>query len=239
MSETAGKPKTPDLYEKAFLNALHRSTLRAQQGGGIVFPYGFPCIGYRLDDWQFDRYCAGLEDAILGAAGRKRAKAAFWIINLCLIGVFVLAVAVNFIQDAGVLVLENDTWLRMAAILVPVTCAIAGYIMLNNQALAFARPFRKAPRVGRFAYLRARWLGALAAQGKGVVTLHLFALVPLTFAAYLIWLALTPSNYPLVLSLFFVPLLAYATWRFVLLFLYWSFHRRYGRMPTTEDLEPV
>ncbi len=204
-----------------------------------MFPYGFPGVGYRLNDWQFDRYRAGLEEAMLGADGRQRAQRLFWVGAVCLLSALGFSTTINFLDGAGLLVSEYEMWLRAAAVLGPAACALACLALLNRQALAFARPFVTAPNVSRFAHLRTRFTGTLVGQGKGLLALHLLAFVPLSLAVYLASVALVPANDPLIIALFGIPLAVYALWRCMLVFLYWSFRRRHGRAPRPEDLQPV
>ncbi|WP_193367731.1 hypothetical protein [Pelagibius marinus] len=239
MNESTAAVGIDARYARALEILLRSTTVPLREGGAVVFPGGFPGRGYRLDAQQFERYRAGLESALTGKAGRRLRRWIWVIVFLGLFGLMFGFAAANFLRKAPLFHSELDAQLPLLGIAAVFIGFLAAIVLLNNRGMAFAREFRPAPRVSRFAHLHRRYLGVVVAQNLKPIAQLLLALLPAAAAFYLTKVAFA-SGMPFPLTLFFVlPLLAFAAWRTILVTIYWSFRRKHGRGPTEEDLTPI
>lgn len=228
-----------DHREKVLQSILLGTTVPFKQGGGAVFPDGYPMVGYRLDREQFARYTAECRNAITEDFVARLVRKLRWIVLLTMLGLLLSFAAMNFLAKRPYFHSSLDMLIPTVAVVLVAVLAIASIVRLNNQGMAFSRSYKSAPKVSRHAYLGRRLLGALVARNNGTLFLHASAILTLGFTAFLAHTGITSPRPVLFTVLFVVPMAHWAAWRVTLLITYWHFRRARGRAPQLADLQPV
>jgi hypothetical protein len=233
---TSGKPSS---QEKLLQYRLLGTTVPLKQGGGAVFPGGFPGKGYLLDDWQFDRYRAQLDRTTLSDEAGRRGRLLFVLLLLLVGGLVLAAFALPELKSNPRYAPYMDSWLPLALLFL---VAFGGSRLLRSLVLPAgpaASELDGAPRVSRFAFLGRRALGMLASGQVSVVACHLRAFVG-GFACLLILPgALLADGTPVESILLLVVFFLWASRAAFFCFTYWRFRLGRGRAPTPADLKPV
>lgn len=212
-------------------------TVSFREGGGVVFPIGFPGSGYRLDEWEFERYRASLDQLL-------RRYWATWGVRRIRLITFVLlalspmiAAAFNFFLKQGYLDEALRPWLQ-ALLLMPAAPTIANVFVLNYRSFKnFKHRFPSAPSVSRTAYLSRRILGYVVA--RTIRPVHEAFLV-LIFAVSGTWLLrIAPRETFIALYVIAATLLLVALFKSWQLLVYWRFRQRHGRAPIIADIRPL
>lgn len=244
MNNTKVGPVELSRQKTALQIYLLKTTLPLKTGGSLVFPGGLIGGGYRLDEWQFDRYRASLEKTYIGEEGRRRRRWAFG--GAVLFGLFAgaLIITATFVLtdpekiDAvgGFLIDHTGFSLALFSLALVATLALLFYPMFRR-IRKFREDFPGAPRLSQRAHLSQRMLGHIVrgnfnpgvflafAVGWSVIGLAFIAL-GIVSTQLAPWQSLIGMAYLLLAAAFGAP--------------YWvhrSFHRRHGRAPTAEDLE--
>jgi hypothetical protein len=239
MSETAAKPQKLSVAETRLQYLLLGTTVPLREGGGVVFPNGFPGLGYRLDEWQFDRYRAGLDRSLLSDAAKKRMRLAIGILVIYLALVVFIGYGGAWLRSVALLNSDLGNWLPVSVVLLLMTAALYALRLTNRPAMRFAEQFKGAPRVSRFAYLRQRGLALLASGLLKPTALHLRIAFHLGLISFLLFSDYVAANHPS-LGIVVAAMLAYSTSRrLYICYVYWTFRLRLGRAPTPADLKPV
>jgi len=238
MSETDERKRLSS-QEKSLQLMLLSMTVPFRDGGGLVFPLGFPFAGYQLDEWQFERYRSLLDRSLLSPEMKREGRlvlAVFVTLVCVIIGGSVASFSFSFFENSpyGQNVRQ---WFPVVWFAPFVFFVTYSYVFARRYAHAVQERFPGARRTARSAYLRRRLLGYMVA--KSFKPLRALAMV--LFAVPLGALLLAAGLWvPIVFyALFGLMLLLVGVFQGVLLLAYWSFRRRQGRGPTVEDLEPV
>lgn len=238
-SELNAASAKPDRRQKALQTVLLGTTVPFKQGGGAVFPNGYPGLGYRLDGEQFQRYRIELETALSSENLNWLVRGMRRIYLLSMLGLLLSFAAMNFLEKAPYFHNELDSLIPTVAVVLVVVLAVTVLVHLNNRVMGFARGFKRAPKVSRHAYLRQRLLGALIARNNGPWFLHLSAIVPLALATWFSQVGEISLQTLLAFAIVVLPLVLYAVWRLALLLTYWRCRLAHGRAPRPEDLVPL
>ncbi len=239
MSEEANKPPRLSSQEKSLQLMLLSMTVPFRDGGGLVFPLGFPFAGYQLDEWQFERYRSLLDRSLLGPEMKREGRlvlAVFVTLVCVIVGGNVVSFTFSFFEDSPYG--QTVRQLLPVAWFVPFVFIVTySYVLARRYAHAVQERFPGARRTARGAYLRRRLLGYMVAKSFK----PLRALAIAVFAVPLGALMLAAGLWvPVVFyALFGLMLLLIGAFQGVLLLVYWSFRRRQGRGPRAEDLGPV
>ncbi|MEQ9607921.1 MAG: hypothetical protein RLN99_09670 [Kiloniellaceae bacterium] len=226
-------------HEKALEIVLRGTTVPLKDGGAAVFPNGLPTKGLRLEAWQFYRYRTELEKVMLGQAANRRSLLLRTTVLLTFLGLFLCSAAGSFLKAAPYFQSPLDHILPDLAALLVAVGALAVFFGLHAQAMRFTRQFDGAPALGRFAYLRERFLGTVAAESGKPTALVLVALLPSALAGFLAYIGVTGTGGLIGITIFVLPLTVYGAWRSALLYVYLTFYRRHGHAPMLADLHPV
>jgi hypothetical protein len=228
-----------DRREKVLQTLLLSTTVPFREGGGAVFPDGYPLTGYRLDQSQFERYHAECGNAVTRDAVARLVRDMRWIFLLSMLGRLLSFAAMNFLAMSPYFHSDLDSLLPTLAAIMVAVLAITSIVLINNRIMVFSRRFKSAPKVNRHAYLRERLLGALVARSNGPLFLHASVIVALGFTAVLAHTGIISPRPELFTVLFVVPMALWAAWRVNLLITYWRFRLAHGRAPQLADLQPV
>jgi len=245
MSETASDT-LPERQIKLLQYFLLGSTIPFKEGGGVVFPHGFPGVGYRLEDWQFERYRARLDRTMLGEAARKRWRILFFSLIVLAIAVFAISLGAPFISNHPAVAPLLDRWgisfdpwpLFMILIISAVVFRRIQRTLVMRQPEQ-SQPFEGAPQVSRFAYLPRRVLGMIASGQISQTAQHLKLLLGGGLSLVLFLLGLSGSEFRGENFFLAAILLIYALRPSCFCWVYWQFRLRHGRAPTPIDLKPV
>lgn len=220
--------------EKLLQTMLLSITVAFREGGGLVFPIGFPGAGYRLEEWQFERYRASLDQRLRNHWGAGRVRlATFGLLALVLL----ISVAFNFFSKQGYLDETLRPWLQVLLV-IPVAPILAHIFVFNYRNLRdFEHHFSDAPRVSRAAYLGRRMLGYVVARSMRPVREMILVLIFAVSGSWLLRIALRETF--IALYVFAAMLLLAALFKAWQLLVYWRFRHRNGRAPTLSDLAPV
>lgn len=208
-----------------------------RNGGGLVFPIGFPGAGYRLDEWQFDNCRAMLDQRLLSTETRREMRlvrvAFFVLVGLVACG---NVVSFYFFKDN----IYGDYARQWFPVLWIAPFALLGiYIYAFNYRSYkhFKQHFADAPRVTRNAYLRRRLLGYIVAVSFNPINASLLVLI----AALSCFLLLTVGLLGAVafFAILGFLLLFIAVFNSCLLVVYWQFHSAQRHRPTQADLQPI
>lgn len=223
--------------EKLLQIMLLSMTVPFREGGGLVFPIGFPGGGYRLDEWQFERYCASLDQRLRSHLATWRAGRIRFATLLLLAFALVAAVAFNFFSSQGHLDEALRPWLQVL-LLIPAVPTLASIFVFNYRSLQdFDRCFPDAPSVSRTAHLSRRVLAYVAARSIRPFPEAILVLIFAVSGSWLFSIALRETF--ISLHLFAAALLLVALFKAWQLLVYWRFHRRQRRAPMIADVPPV
>lgn len=239
MSGEANKPGGQSSQEKSLQVMLLSMTVPFRDGGGLVFPLGFPFAGYRLDEWQFERYRSLLDRSLLSPEMKREGRlvvAVFVTLVCAIIGgnvvTFYFAIFEDFSFGQNV-----QQWFPVAWFAPFLFFVIYSYVFARRYARAVQQQFPGARRIAGTAHLRRRLLGYMVARSFKPLRALAIALFALPLGVLLLvsslWL---PTVFYALLGLM---LLGIGVMQSCLLQVYWSFRRRHGRGPTAEDLAPV
>lgn len=223
--------------EKLLQIMLLSMTVPFREGGGLVFPIGFPRGGYRLDEWQFERYCASLDQRLRSHLATWRAGRIRFATLLLLAFALVAAVAFNFFSSQGHLDEALRPWLQVLLVLPAVPTLLSIFVFNYRSREDFARSFPDAPSIPRTAHLSRRMLGYVAARSIRPVPEAILVLIFAVAGSWLIRIALRENFFAL--HLFAAALLLMALFKAWQLLVYWQFHRRHRRAPMIADFSPV
>lgn len=221
-------------HERLLQTTLLSMTVPFREGGGLVFPLGFPGAGYRLEEWQFERYRAALDQRLRnqGRPGWVR-LATFVLLALALL----ISVAFNFFSKQGYFDEALRPWLQ-ALLVMPAAPILCHIFLFNYRSLKhFEHHFADAPRVSRTAYLGRRVLGYVVARTMRPAQEAILVLILAGAGSWLLRVALREGF--IALGVFAAVLLLAALFKAWQLLIYLRFHHRRGRAPTRADLAPV
>lgn len=233
--EAVEAPRVPLSAQDRLLQILLLSmTVPFRAGGGLVFPIGFPGAGYRLEEWQFERYRAALDGRLRnqwGPRGVRRATFALLVLAL------LISIAFNFFAKQGHLDASLRPWLQILLVL-PAAPVLCHTFLFNYRSWKhFGLHFADAPRVSRAAYLGRRMLGYVVARSLRPAQEAIIVLILAGAGAWLLRVALRETF--IVLYVIAAGLLLAALFKAWQLFVYLQFRQRHGRAPTRADLAPV
>ncbi len=239
MSETTERSKKPSLQEAWLQLVLCGTTIPLRESGGIVFPNGFPGIGYHLPEWRFERYRAGLETCILGPEGKRRSIVSMLLIWFAIVAITFICFTYGSFGVDDLLAGNSSAWLPIAAIAAVAVATFTILQLMQNSAMRFAEPFDDVPRVGRFRFLNERALRVLASglvkpQAPHIRTLYYLLIV---VGCYVLSLRGLGPNLLLWILILVCSLLLVR--QLQLVFIYWHFRLRNGRPPGPQDLKPL
>lgn len=209
-------------------------TVSFREGGGLVFPIGFPGTGYRLDEWQFERYRAALDRRLRSQSGpRDVRRATFALVVLALL----VSIAFNFFAKQGHLDESLRPWLQILLVMpaAPILCHT--FLFYYRSLKYLEHHFGDAPRVSRAAYLGRRMLGYVVARSLRPAQEAILVLILAGAGAWLLRVALRETF--IVLYLVAAALLLAALFKAWQLLVYLQFRQRHDRAPTRTDLAPV
>lgn len=239
MSGEANKPTRLSSQEKSLQLMLLSMTVPFRDGGGLVFPLGFPFAGYQLDEWQFERYRSLLDRNLLSAEMRREGRlvlAVFVTLVCVIIGGNVVSFTFSFFEDSPYSQTVRQ-WLPVMWFVPFVFIVTYSYVFARRYARAVQQQFPGARRITRSAYLRRRLLGYMVAKSFKPLRALAIAVFAVPLGALLLAAGLwVPIVFYALLGLM---LLLVGAFQSLLLLVYWSFRRRQGRSPTAEDLQPV
>jgi hypothetical protein len=239
MSEVAAKPQKLSLAETRLQYILLGTTVPLMEGGGVVFPKGFPGKGYRLDDWQFDRYRAGLDQTMLSDAAKKRTRLAIGVLLLYFVLIFAAAQGTAWLRETALYNSDLIALLPVPLFLIVVAGTLFALHVTNRPTMRFAEQFQGSPRVGRFAFLRQRAIALFASGLVKPAVPHLRLAINLAIVFFLFSSAYIAENHPYG-AIIVALLLVYSTFkRLYLCYVFWSFRLAHGRAPKPADLKPV
>jgi len=213
---------------------LLSTTVPYREGGGLVFPNGFPGAGYRLEEWQFERYRAALDERVgsQGALNRVR-TATFLLLGLA----FLLSAAYNFLSAQGRVDDALRPWLQPVLVLPAAPILYHIFLHYYRSWKHFGRHFPDAPRVSRAAYLGRRMLGYVVARPLRPLRETLLFLIFAGAGGWLLRIALREASIVLYLVAAWLLLVTlFKSWQLVV---YLQFRRSRGRAPTIADLAPI
>ncbi len=238
MSE-ADKPTRLSSQEKSLQLMLLSMTVPFRDGGGMVFPLGFPFAGYQLDEWQFERYRSLLDRSLLSAEMKREGRIVLAVFAT-LVGVIIGGSVISFsfaffeVSSYGQNIRQ---WFPVLWFAPFVFFVVYSYVFARRYARVVQEQFPGARRTARSAFLRRRILGYIVAKSFRPVRSLVMVVFALPLGALLLaaglWIPIL--FYALLGSL----LLLIAVFQGSLLLVYWSFRRAHGRGPTAEDLQPV
>ncbi|MEO3428673.1 hypothetical protein AAFN88_07430 [Pelagibius sp. CAU 1746] len=225
--------------EKNLQTMLLSMTVPFRDGGGLVFPLGFPFAGYELDEWQFERYRSLLDRSLLSPEMKREGRvvvAVFFTLVGVIIGGSIFTYSFSLFENSPV-GQGLRQWFPVVWFAPFVLFVVYSYAFAQRFARAVQEQFPGARKTSRTAYLRRRLLGYMAAKSfkpLRALALVLFALpLGVLMLAAGLWI---PVAYYAFLGLL---LLFVAAFKGCLLLVYWSFRRRQGCGPTAENLKPV
>lgn len=247
MSEITARKTGLFSQERALQSFLLSSTIPLKEGGGLVFPLGILSKGYRLDEWQFLRYRAALEESFLS----KRARVQTRIVIAA--GAFLILFSAMLIGAAAFLLVDPKSAVQMfdivfdnLVLIFVLAVAVPGAALLGAMLYPFwqrrqrlRRDFPEVPEVSRFAYLRRRQLGWAAAIGINPVVFVLIAAAWVALGLAWLLLGLLFDDFDLKRVLMGIFYISLGLFFGGLSWVPWTYHRQHGRNPTAEDLEPV
>ena len=230
--------KRDPVAEQRLQRLLLDTTLPLREGGGIVFPKGFPGRGLHLDAWQFDRYRAELDQAVLDKGARKRGRAAVAVSLFCTLLLLILILGRDWVEEtlASVEILGQ--------VVVPLLIiALAGAFFIvgvvQKRDFTFVRGYVDAPKVGRFVFLYHRALRLLAAGAARPTPLIVGLSISVLAAVALIMGDYFAEHHP-TLRIVLVGMLGYSSLRrLYMLGVLLHFRLTRGRAPGTGDLKPL
>ncbi len=238
MSE-ADKPTRLSSQEKSLQLMLLSMTVPFRDGGGMVFPLGFPFAGYQLDEWQFERYRSLLDRSLLSAEMKREGRIVLAVFAT-LVGVIIGGSVISFsfaffeVSSYGQNIRQ---WFPVLWFAPFVFFVVYSYVFARRYARVVQEQFPGARRTARSAFLRRRILGYIVAKSFRPVRSLVMVVFALPLGALLLaaglWIPIL--FYALLGSL----LLLIAVFQGSLLLVFWSFQRAHGRGPTAEDLQPV
>lgn len=232
--------------ERAQQTFLYSATLPLKQGGGLVFPLGLLGTGYRLDEWQFDRFRANLDQSFLGGRAelqRQAAIAALVFVGLTLCAVLVAVILLlrdpeAFIRVFGPLIEEPILLMLVITAPLAVLFGIMAYPIFRQRA-RFLDQFPGAPRVSRFAHLQRRLLGWAVGTGINPSVLFFIAIAWVLLAVLWLLLAAIAGDLQAMRLAVGIGYLLMGLGFGSMSWAPWWFRRRHGRPATSEDLGPV
>lgn len=237
MTAATTEPTKLSPEEVALQRYLLGTTIPLKEGGGVVFPGGFFSVGYRLDEWQFDRYRAAVDQTMLSAETRKRKNLMIGILLVYLICVSAIAFAMPQLRESRAFAPYLSTLTPLFAAMLAAAATLMALRFLRGRALAFTRQFEDAPRVSRFAFLNQRAIRMLASGGVKITAVC----IRIVIYGGLCFVLLTTDYFAndfQTTRIFVAGLLLWSiTKRLYFLFVYCSFRIIHGRAPATEDLE--
>jgi len=246
MSDKAAARPDPSVQEKLLQYRLLGSTIPFKDGGGVVFPDGFPGIGYQLEEWQFERYRARLNRTVLGDAARQRRRMIYALFILFAVAVLAFSFGAPFISNHPAIAptlnrwgVQLDGWQPLGLII------IAAFVFKTikrtlEQHDGEQRPqFEDQPKVNRFAYLSRRVLGMIASGQVSVKVQHLRMILGGGIGLLTLALGLSDATFRGENFLLAAILLIYAARPLYFCWTYWSFRMKHRHAPTPADLQPV
>lgn len=239
MSEANTAPTPQPSQERALQKYLLDTTIAVKGGGGLVFPDGLFGTGYRLDEWQFDRYRAAVDQVMLSTEAAKLK----WVMLGAIIAYFAIILALAFLLPE---MRENAALAPYAGLLTPIFVVLLAtaalltvFRLVRRRAMPFKSLLVDAPRVSRFRSLRARTLALLAAGHVKLPVLYIRIVLYCVLVVVLFTTDLFAEDRPVLRVCVSLLLLLSAARRGYFVFIYWSFRLRHGRAPRPEDLQPV
>lgn len=224
--------------ERAQLFLIATTTLPLREGGGIVFPRGFPGKGFRLDEWQFDRYRAAMERTLLGEDSKRRTKLVLSVYLLYGASMLFVVLFGAQLRSSAMFADYYGQWLPLAIVLLASAALILVPRFVRKKAYGFTGPIvAGAPSVGRFAFRRERILRIFACGTVNVRTLlivsSLFVFVATSFLLFAVFGATRPTVF-ILLSLLCLLLISR---RIYWLYVYWRFRLARGRGPAADEFD--
>jgi len=239
MSTQSSEPSGPSDQERALQAYLLGTTVPLKDGGGVVFPNGLLGVGYRLDEWQLDRYRSAVDRSMLSPEALRRRKVMIGTLIAYLAVIVAVAFALPLLQRDPDFAPYLDVATPLLVMLVAAGATLTALRFLRSRSMRFTKQLEGASKVGCFAYLRERSLALLISGAAAVPALAIRVVVYGGLAVFLLFSQTFAAEHPALRIVLGVILLFSAAKRAYLLFVYWSFRRRHGRAPTPEDLQPV
>ena len=236
-SQTSAKPHSAQV--NALRYQMLRTTIPLKEGGGVVFPHGFPGRGYRLDEWQFDRYRGRLDQSMLSDAARMRRRLAIAVLLVVCLALFAGSFGLPLLKDIPAVAPYLGTWVQLILLIVTVLAVSRVLYSVVHQPTRLLEEIEDAPQVSPFAFLTRRAQGALVSGQVSILAAHINCLMGGLFGAFFLFVAvadISASSESLVLALLASLWTAHPI---LLCYAYWRFRLRHGRKPTAGDLEPV
>ncbi|GAB4354718.1 MAG: hypothetical protein Kow00114_04670 [Kiloniellaceae bacterium] len=232
------RPQELSSQEQLLLYHLLSCTVPFKEGGGVVFPDGFPGVGYRLEDWQFERYRARLHLSVLGNAGQGHQGVALLLLIIIALAIFAATFGARMLEPLE-LGLDNWDMIRLLVISVAVAWTMQRVMRMQVPEEARSKPFEECPKVRRLAYLPRRALGMIASGRISMKGQHLRMLVGGSLGLLLLALGITESEFRRENLFLAAMFLAWSIRPAFFCWVNWRFRLARGRAPTREDLEPV
>lgn len=239
MSEAAEAAQQLSGQERALQKFLMGTTVTVKGGGGFVFPRGFFGIGYRLSEWQFDRYRAAVDQTMLSAEAAKRKKVMFGAVVIYFVVILAVSFSLPKMQADPALAPYVGLWTPIITVLLAAAALIAVSRLVRRRAMPFMQHLEDAPRVGRFTFLRERALALLASGHVRLPVLYIRILLYCALVVVLLATNLFAEDRPALRIGVSLLLLLSTAQRMFFVLVYWSFRRRNGRAPRLDDLQPV
>lgn len=239
MSESATTVGALSTQERALQRHLLSTTVALKGGGGVVFPRGFLGSGYQLDEWQFDRYRASVDQSMLSPAARtrKRIMAGAMLAYIgCLLG---LVFVFPRLQADPVFAPYFGLWTPLLVVLIAVGGLIATLRLLRARAMPYVRELEGVPRVSRFAFLRDRALAMFASGQVNPAALIIRIALYCGLVIFLLPADTFARDHLALRTVVGALLLLSAAKRSYFLYVYWSFRREHGHAPKLDDLQPA
>lgn len=204
----------------------------------MVFPNGFPGPGYRLDEWQFERYRARLDRGTLGKAARPFRYVGVFVMAVGLLAIVTASYGAPLLEPLGV---SFDSWdlIRLLVISVAVAWTLQRVMRWQLPQEARSQIFDDCPKVSRFAFLPRRVLGMIASRQVSMRGQHLRLLIAGGLGLLLLTLCITGNQFGSENFFLAAILLIWATRPAFFCWVYWHFRLTHGRAPTSEDFPPV
>lgn len=237
MSDTMRQPGKLSAQERLLRIMLLSFMVPLRDGGGLVFPIGFPGAGYRLDVWQLDKFRALLDRRLLSPETKQEMRR-IRVALLVMIGLVACGNAVSFyFFHDNIFGDYARQWFPVLWIAPFALLGIHSYLFNYKNYTAFKKHFDRAPRVSRSAYLHRRFLGYQVAVSFNPLNASLLALVAALSSVLLLQTVLS-RVVPFFAIVGFL-LLFIAVFNSCLLVIYWQFRRIHRRGPNEADLKPV
>lgn len=209
-------------------------TVPFRDGGGLIFPLGFPGAGYRLEEWQFERYRAALDQRLRSQWEPHRVRRATLILVILAL---LISAPFNFLSAQGLIDESLRSWIQILVVMpaAPILCHT--FLFYYRSWNHFERHFSNAPRVSRAAYIGRRVLGYVVARSMRPAREAILVLILAGAGAWLLRVALREPF--IFLYLVAAALLLAALFKAWQLLVYWRFRRAHGRAPMPSDLSPI